>query len=121
MEFFANGELVKKLTQAPFEFAWEGVGAGQYEIIAAVTDRHGQVVETPSVKVAVSQGADITLTAPTGDITFVPGETVRLAASVSQGGADITKVDFFQERRVDWLDTEAPFELDWPENEPGLY
>ncbi|MCH2592422.1 MAG: Ig-like domain-containing protein [Pedosphaera sp.] len=121
VEFFANGELVKKLTQAPFEFAWEGVGAGQYEIIAAVTDRHGQVVETPSVKVAVSQGADITLTAPTGDITFVPGETVRLAASVSQGGADITKVEFFKNDELIGVDTEAPFELDWTENEPGLY
>jgi hypothetical protein len=121
VEFFANGELVKKLTQAPFEFAWEGVGAGEYEIIAAVTDRHVQVVETPSVKVTVSQGADITLTAPTGDITFVPGETVRLVASVSQGGAAITKVEFFKNDQLIGVDTEAPFELDWTENEPGLY
>ena len=121
VEFFANGELVKKLTQAPFEFAWEGVGAGEYEIIAAVTDRHVQVVETASVKVTVSQGADITLTAPTGDITFVPGETVRLAASVSQGGAAITKVEFFKNDQLIGVDTEAPFELDWTENEPGLY
>ena len=121
VEFFANGELVKKLTQAPFEFAWEGVGAGEYEIIAAVTDRHVQVVETASVKVTVSQGADITLTAPTGDITFVPGETVRLAASVSQGGAAITQVEFFKNDQLIGVDTEAPFELDWTENEPGLY
>ena len=121
VEFFANGELVKKLTQAPFEFAWEGVGAGEYEIIAAVTDRHVQVVETASVKVTVSQGADITLTAPTGDITFVPGETVRLAATVSQGGAAITKVEFFKNDQLIGVDTEAPFELDWTENEPGLY
>ena len=121
VEFFANGELVKKVTQVPFEFAWERVGAGQYEIIATVTDRHGQVVETPSVKVTISQGADITLTAPTGDITFVPGETVRLAASVSQGGADITKVEFFKNDELIGVDTEAPFELDWTENEPGLY
>jgi len=121
VEFFANGELVKKLTQAPFEFAWEGVGAGEYEIIAAVTDRHVQVVETASLKVTVSQGADITLTAPTGDITFVPGETVRLAASVSQGGAAITKVEFFKNDQLIGVDTEAPFELDWTENEPGLY
>jgi len=121
VEFFANGELVKKLTQAPFEFAWEGVGAGEYEIIAAVTDRHVQVVETASVKVTVSQGADITLTAPTGDITFVTGETVRLVASVSQGGAAITKVEFFKNDQLIGVDTEAPFELDWTENEPGLY
>ena len=69
-----------------------------------MTDRHDQVVETPSVKVSVSQGADITLTAPTGDITFVPGETVRLAASVSQGGADITKVEFFKNDELIGLD-----------------
>ena len=119
--FFANGELIAKLTKGPFEAAWEGVSAGDYEIIAAVTDRHGQKVETAPVTITVSQGADITLTEPTADIAFAPGGTARLTASVTPGTAAITKVEFFKNDQLIGTDTEAPYELDWTESEPGLY
>ena len=121
VEFFANGELIANLASAPFEAAWEGVSAGDYEIIAAVTDRHGQKVETAPVTITVSQGADITLTAPAEDIAFAPGGTTRLAASVTPGAAAITKVEFFKNDQLIGTDTEAPYELDWAEPEPGLY
>ena len=121
VEFFANGELIANLASAPFEAAWEGVSAGDYEIIAAVTDRHGQKVETAPVSITVSQGADITLTAPAEDIAFAPGGTTRLAASVTPGDAAITKVEFFKNDQLIGADTEPPYELDWSEAEPGLY
>ncbi|HIL73458.1 MAG TPA: hypothetical protein EYG44_04445, partial [Verrucomicrobia bacterium] len=121
VEFFANGELIANLASAPFEAAWEGVSAGDYEIIAAVTDRHGQKVETTPVTITVSQGAGITLTAPAEDIAFAPGGTAKLAASVTQGDAAITKVEFFKNDKLIGADTDAPYELDWTEPEPGLY
>ena len=121
VEFFANGELIANLASAPFEAAWEGVSAGDYEIIAAVTDRHGQKVETAPVSITVSQGSDITLTAPAEDIAFAPSGTTRMAASVTPGDAAITKVEFFKNDQLIGADTEAPYELDWSEAEPGLY
>ncbi|SVA97351.1 uncharacterized protein METZ01_LOCUS150205, partial [marine metagenome] len=121
VEFFVNNELVSELPQAPFETAWEGVPSGEYEIFAAVTDRHGQKVETGPVLVTVSLGADITLTEPTADIAFAPGGTARLAADVSQGDAAIIKVEFFKNDQLIGADVDAPYELDWTEPESGLY
>ena len=47
VEFFAAGESVGTITKAPFETDWTVVNAGDYEITAAVTDYHYQVVTTP--------------------------------------------------------------------------
>ena len=121
VEFFANGDSIRALTAAPFETDWTGVSAGNYEITAAVTDYHYQVVTTPPVSITVSHGAAITLTEPAADIAFAPGGTARLAASVTQGDAAITKVEFFRNDQLIAADTEAPYELDWVESETGLY
>ena len=121
VEFFANGETLGAASKAPFEIPWAGVGAGDYEITASVTDYHNQVVTTPPVSITVSQGAAITLTEPVADIAFAPGGTARLAATVTPGAAAITKIEFFKNDRLIGADTEAPYELDWTEPETGLY
>ncbi len=121
VEFFVNGESVGLVAKAPFETDWTGVSVGNYEITAAVTDYHYQVVTTAPVSITVSHGADIALTEPAADIAFAPGGTARLAASVTAGDATITKVEFFKNDQFIGADTEPPYELDWTESDSGLY
>ena len=121
VQFFVNGEPMGTATKAPFETDWAVTTPGDYEITAAVTDFHYQVVTTAPASVTVTQGAEIALTAPAADIAFAPGGTTRLAASVTQGAAAISKVEFFKNNQLIGTDTEAPYELDWTEAETGRY
>ncbi|MDP6794769.1 MAG: Ig-like domain-containing protein, partial [Verrucomicrobiota bacterium] len=121
VQFFVNGEPVGTATKAPFETDWPVTNPGEYEITAAVTDYHYQVVTTVPASITVSQGAGIALTQPTADIAFAPGGTARLAAAVTPGAAAITKVEFFKNDELIGADTEEPYELDWTEPETGRY
>ena len=121
VQFFVNGEPVGTATKAPFEPDWPVTNPREYELTAAVSDYHNQVVTTPPASITVSQGAGIALTEPTADIAFAPGGTARLAAAVTPGAAAITKVDFFKNNQLIGADTEAPYELDWTEPETGRY
>ena len=77
VEFFAAGESVGTITKAPFETDWTVVNAGDYEITAAVTDYHYQVVTTPPVGIVVGivplEPLDLALTLEGQD---VGGDTV---------------------------------------------
>ncbi|MBO61474.1 MAG: hypothetical protein CMO63_05840, partial [Verrucomicrobiales bacterium] len=121
VDFFANGESVGRVTKAPYDFTWEGVEAGEYQITAAVTDRHRQTVETEPVTIQVLQGASVALVQPAGNIAVKPGETTRLTAEVAAGSAAITKVEFFKNDQSIGEDSEAPYELDWTEADAGVY
>ena len=121
VDFFANGESLGRVTEAPYEFTWEGVEAGEYQITAAVTDRHRQTVETEQVTIQVLQGASVALVQPAGNIAVKPGETTRLTAEVAAGSSAVTKVEFFKNDQLIGVDSEAPYELDWTEAGPGVY
>ena len=121
VDFFANGESVGRVTEAPYDFTWEGVEAGEYQITAAVTDRHRQTVETEQVTIQVLQGASVALVQPAGNIAVKPGETTRLMAEVAAGSSAVTKVEFFKNDQLIGVDSEAPYELDWTEADPGVY
>ena len=121
VDFFANGELLGRVTEAPYDFTWEGVEAGEYQITAAVTDRHRQTVETEQVTIQVLQGASVALVQPAGNIAVKPGETTRLMAEVAAGSSAVTKVEFFKNDQLIGVDSEAPYELDWTEADPGVY
>ena len=96
VDFFANGELVGRSTKAPYAHTWEGVEAGEYQITAAVTDRHRQTVETEPITIQVLQGASVALVQPAANIAVKPGGTTRLEADVEAGSAAIAKVEFFK-------------------------
>ena len=121
VDFFANGESLGRVTEAPYDFTWEGVEAGEYQITAAVTDRHRQTVETEQVTIQVLQGASVALVQPAGNIAVKPGETTRLTAEVAAGSSAVTKVEFFKNDQLIGTDSDAPYELDWTEADPGVY
>ncbi|MDD9866287.1 MAG: Ig-like domain-containing protein, partial [Verrucomicrobiales bacterium] len=121
VDFFANGELVGRSTKAPYAFTWEGVEAGEYQITAAVTDRHRQTVETEPVTIQVLQGAFVALVQPETNIAVKPGGTTRLEAEVQAGSAAVAKVEFFKNDQLIGTDNEAPYALDWTEAEAGVY
>ncbi|MCH2609359.1 MAG: Ig-like domain-containing protein, partial [Pedosphaera sp.] len=121
VDFFANGELVGRSTKAPYAHTWEGVEAGEYQITAAVTDRHRQTVETEPITIQVLQGASVALVQPAANIAVKPGGTTRLEADVEAGSAAIAKVEFFKNDQLIGTDSEAPYALDWAEAEAGVY
>ena len=121
VDFFANGELVGRSTKAPYAYTWEDVEAGEYQITAAVTDRHRQTVETEPITIQVLQGASVALVQPAANIAVKPGGTTRLEADVEAGSAAIAKVEFFKNDQLIGTDSEAPYALDWTEAEAGVY
>ena len=55
VKFFVNGNLLHTSKKAPYEFIWERVYDGEYEITAAVTDLQKQTIETVPIKISVLQ------------------------------------------------------------------
>ena len=55
VKFFVNGNLLHTSKKAPYEFIWERVYDGEYEVTAAVTDLQKQTIETVPIKISVLQ------------------------------------------------------------------
>jgi endoglucanase len=63
----------------------------------------------------------VSLTSPTANQTFTPGSSVALAATASETGGSISKVEFFDGATLLGTDTTSPYAFTWANVPAGSY
>ena len=115
VEFRVDGNLVSTDTTAPYSFNVTGLANGNHTAQATAFDNGSPALSaaSPSVPFTVGTGGNtaptISLTSPTPNQSFAAGATVTLAATASDPGGAVVRVEF----RVDGVlvnsDTTAPY------------
>jgi hypothetical protein len=100
VEFFANGSLVGTAANAPYNFTWGGVAAGNYTLTAKATDAHSATATSAAVAITVLTAPSATLIAPAAGTKFTPGQSISMTAQVSTPGRTIARVDFLADGLV---------------------
>jgi len=116
VEFRIDGNLVSTATTAPFTFSATGLTAGNHTATATAFDNGSPALSTATSAVAftVAGGGGntppaVSLTSPTAGQTFASGATVPLAATASDPGGAVVRVEFRVDGTLVSTDTTAPF------------
>ncbi len=118
VEFYINGTLKSTDSTAPYSYSWDAgsVYNGIYSITAKAYDEAGNTADS-AVSVNVTGGATdtqpptVNVTSPTNGAT-VNGILV-LAASASDVGTGVLKVEFYINGSKVGEDTTNPYEINW--------
>jgi hypothetical protein len=129
VQFYSNGMKIGEDQTASdgFAFDWSGVGAGTYALTAKATDNDdASTTSSPStitVTAAPSpnQPPTVTLAQPPNGAKFTAPATVNLAATASDTGGSVTKVEFFRGGTKLGQDTTSPYTFSWSGVASGTY
>ncbi len=88
VEFYAGTTLIGVVTEAPFEFNWENVLAGNYGLRAKVYDADGNAVWSSTVNIVVNPGA-------AGDSTIVNFDAINANGGPVSGATLATYLSGF--------------------------
>lgn len=73
VSFYANGSFVGIDFQAPYEFYWSGIAAGNYSVIARAVDTDGASTDSSPVNMTVAAPTVATGTLATNSPCYLPG------------------------------------------------
>lgn len=120
--FFANGEQIQNLTEAPYQYLWTPVIEGEYEVTARVTDADGnQSTSSTATVFAGNRPPAVDLTSHT-DFDNVPlGVATTLEATASDPDGTVESVSFFADGVLIAVDTTAPYAVSWTPSEKREY
>ncbi|NQZ07627.1 MAG: hypothetical protein HRT35_10740 [Algicola sp.] len=97
VEFSANGISLGVDSTAPYIFLWQGVSAGDYSLVATVTDNSGKSVDSRRLTVSVNDDIvkpQVSYDGPSGDLNVDPLGPVQISATATYAGGSISSVDF---------------------------
>jgi hypothetical protein len=127
VEFYNSGNKIGEDTTAPYEFTWNAVPAGSYNVNAVAVDNSGLVALSNVASITVNLGdmlPVVSITAPvTGSVLEAPVD-VTITADAMDNEAPVVKVEFFSGTITPVLlgeDTTAPFSLPLTAVGPGTY
>jgi hypothetical protein len=128
VEFYSNGTKIGEDQTAPFTFDWSGDGAGTHALTAKATDNDGASTTTSPTTITVTgappppnQPPTVTLTQPANGAKFTAPATVSLAATASDTGGTVTKVQFYNGTTKLGEDTTSPYTYTWSGVAAGTY
>lgn len=124
----AQSQIGADVVAAPYTVAWTPPSAGNFSLVAVVTDSTNQTATSTAVGVAVANSQPaVALTAPGVGSVLTVGSNVSLAATATAGsGATIAQVQFLvtpsgATAAIVGTDTSAPFALTWVPTTAGNY
>jgi hypothetical protein len=124
-----NGQLIPLWADAepPYEFTWQDVPPGTYEVGAAATDEHDAVgIARVRIRVRENQAPIVDLRSPNPGQSFeaFSDVTFRATARDPERG-EVKGIVFFRTENGQLVplgsDTEAPYEFTWQDVPPGTY
>jgi hypothetical protein len=119
VEFFAGTTKIGEAAAAPYTASWLNATQGSHVLTAVATDNDGAQGVSPPVGITVNPSVptntppQIQLTQPTAGATFVFGNPISIAASASDPGGSVAKVEFFAGALKIGEALQAPFEMVW--------
>jgi endoglucanase len=111
-EFLVDGTLVGTDTTSPYSFTVTGLGNGTHAYQVRCFDNAGASTTTSAISFSVGGGntaPTATLTSPTANQSFAAGAAVPLAATASDPGGSVIRVEFRIDNVLVGSDTTAPY------------
>ena len=123
VDFYQGATLLFSDVSAPYAYDWSNVVSGSYSLTAVATDNLGSSTTSSivSVVVASNPAPTVSLTSPANNSNFVTPATISLAATASDPGGSVAKVDFYQGATLLFSDVSAPYAYDWTNVVAGSY
>jgi endoglucanase len=115
VEFRVDGTLVGTDTSSPYTFTATGLAAGNHTSQATAFDNGSPSLSTSTAAVPFSitgtsnTAPTVTLTAPTSGQSFPAGSAVTLAASATDPGGAVIRVEFRVDGALVSSDTTSPY------------
>lgn len=114
VEFFQNGTKLGEDSVAPFEYKWQNVAVGNYEIVAIATDNDGLAGSSAPAAVTVSdKNLIVALTSPANGFSTSAGNVIEIAADAVSLQGVVSKVEFFAGTVKVGEDATAPYSFNW--------
>ncbi len=115
VEFRVDGNLVNSDTTSPYSFSVAGLASGSHSVTATAVDNGNPALSTttPARAFTVGGGGNtpptVSLTSPTANQSFTAGAAVPLAATASDPGGGVVRVEFRIDGTLVGTDTTSPY------------
>jgi hypothetical protein len=124
VEFIANGVIVATDTNSPYFTNWTPQSPGTYTLIARATDNSGNVTDSASITITVTQNIPpvINLLSPANATQFTAGSPIVFFATATDANGTINNVRFLANGDlIGAAVTTAPYTTLWTPTIPGAY
>jgi len=123
VEFFRGNQRIGSSSNAPYNFTWRNVPAGQHNLVARLNYEDGTRIISTVVRIFVEEGDRPEMTL---DFYLLKGENdstdvVRFMAEIENVRFDIAEVRFLLDGRVIGVNEGANFIWDWRDVRPGRF
>jgi endoglucanase len=115
VEFRVDGNLVNSDTSSPYSFSATGLANGTHSVTATAVDNGTPALSATSAAVTFTVGTggntapQVSLTSPTANQNFASGAAVPLAATASDPGGAVLRVEFRVDGNLVNSDTSSPY------------
>jgi aryl-phospho-beta-D-glucosidase BglC (GH1 family) len=115
VEFRVDGTLVNSDTTSPYSFSATGLANGTHTVTATAVDNGTPALSsvTPAVTFTIGGGGNtapqVSLTSPTANQSFAAGASIPLAATASDPGGSVIRVEFRIDGTLVGSDTSSPY------------
>jgi hypothetical protein len=118
--FYSGGTLLGTAASSPYQYIWQNIPAGTYNLTAVETDAQGNSVTSAPVTFISDTAPAVLIGTPAAGSTFGAPATINIMASVTDAGK-IAKVEFFQGSTLLGTSTVAPYQFSWSAVPIGTY
>jgi Bacterial Ig domain len=95
VEFLNGSSIIGTVTSPPYNFSWNGLGAGTYSISARATDNSGNTANSASASVVVNSAPTVFITQPTSGASLTSPASVVLTANASDADGSVASVTYY--------------------------
>ncbi len=123
VDFYNGKKLLHTEYVTPYSYLWQNVSTGDYTITAVATDNDGNVTTSKSVKVTVraNTAPSVHITSPQVNQKFTASATISISATASDNDGAITKVEFYNGKKLLHTEYKLPYSYSWTNVSAGNY
>jgi len=113
VRFFSGLDLIGEKTNAPYTISLTNLQVGNYQLTARATDNGGAVTASTPIQITVTAATNeppaISIRSPTNNATLSVPLDLVIKVNASDPDGSISKVDFFNGRRLLGQSSASPF------------
>ena len=119
----AGGNLLGRVTAAPYATSWANMAAGAYTVVAVAYDDRNAATTSAPVHITVDANVlpTVALTSPALNASYTAPASIALAASASDSDGTIAKVEFYAGPTLIGSSNAAPYTATWNNVAAGFY
>jgi hypothetical protein len=123
IEFFKNNEKIGETTSSPYEFNWQKIELGTWQVHAKVTDTKGDTAVSNIIPISVVQNIapEISITSPENNSFLSAGSNIQFIVNATDKDGSIAKVEYYNGTFKLGESISAPFGFVWENVSSGEY